>query len=164
MSSRRLLNLTGFLACAGLLGFGYYLQFQQGLEPCPLCIFQRVAFFALAIVFLIAAVHNPKHWGARAYGGLLFLCASIGAAIAGRQIWLQSLPPDQVPECGPGLNYMLDVFPLTEVIATVLRGSGDCAEVDWTFLGLSIADWALVWFIALGILALLSNRPRIIGQ
>jgi disulfide bond formation protein DsbB len=139
--SRRWINFLGFLSCAGLLGFGYYLQYQQGLEPCPLCIFQRVAFFALGVWFLIAALHNPSGWG----------------AIAGRQVWLQGLPPDQVPDCGPGLNYMLDMFPLMEVVSTVLRGSGDCAEVDWVFLGLSIAGWALLLFIALGVVGFIRN-------
>ena len=155
--SRRLINFLGFLICAGLLGYGYFLQYYQGLEPCPLCIFQRLAFMALGIVFLVAAVHNPRAWGARLYALLLLLAGAIGAALAGRQVWLQSLPPDQVPECGPGLNYMLDVFPLFEVIETVLRGSGDCAEVDWTFLSLSIAGWTLILFIALGVIGFVRN-------
>ena len=155
--SRRLVNFFGFLVCAGLLGFGYYLQYYQGLEPCPLCIFQRVAFLALGVVFLLATLHNPRGWGTRVYAVLLFLIAGIGAAIAGRQVWLQSLPPDQVPECGPGLNYMLEMFPLSEVITTVLQGSGDCAEVDWTFLSLSIAGWALILFVALGVIGLIRN-------
>ena len=155
--SRRLVNFCGFLVCAALLGFGYYLQYYQGLEPCPLCIFQRVAFFALGVVFLLAALHNPRGWGRRVYAVLLLLAAGVGAVIAGRQVWLQSLPPDQVPECGPGLNYMLEMFPLAEVITTVLRGSGDCAEVDWTFLGLSIAGWALILFVALGVVGLIRN-------
>ena len=155
--SRRLINFFGFLVCAGLLSYAYFLQYYQGLEPCPLCIFQRVAFIALGVVFLVAAVHNPHDWGARLYALLLLLTGAIGAALAGRQVWLQSLPPDQVPECGPGLNYMLDMFPLSEVIETVLRGSGDCAKVDWTFLSLSIAGWTLILFIALAVVGGIRN-------
>jgi len=155
--SRRLINFLGFLSCASLLSFGYFLQYYQGLEPCPLCIFQRVVFLALGLLFLLAALHNPRGWGAQVYAVLLLLAGAIGAAIAGRQVWLQSLPPDQVPECGPGLNYMLDMFPLMEVISTVLRGSGDCAKIVWTFLGLSIPGWALLVFIALGVVGFVRN-------
>ena len=160
LPSRRLANGLGFLACTSLLGFAYFLQFYQDLEPCPLCIFQRLAIFGLGIVFALAAVHNPKAWGARVYGLLLLLIAGIGASIAARHVWLQHLPPEQVPECGPGLEYMLETFPLAETISTVLRGSGECGEVVWTFLGLSIPSWTLLVFIGLGLLGLLRNWMR----
>jgi disulfide bond formation protein DsbB len=140
----------GFLVCLALLGFGLYLQYFEEQNPCPLCIVQRVAFIALGIVFLIAAVHGPGRAGVIAYSCTLFVLAGIGAAVAGRHVWLQNLPRNQIPECGPGLQYMLERFPLGTVLEKVLKGSGECAEVGWTFLGLSIAGWSLVWFVALG--------------
>jgi disulfide bond formation protein DsbB len=105
-------------------------------------------------VFVIAALHGPLRRGAWIYGALAFAIAAIGAAIAARQVWLQHLPASQVPACGPGLEYMLERFPLTEALRKVLAGSGECAEVGWTFLGLSIAGWSLVWFVLLGVYAL----------
>lgn len=149
-SARSLFGLLA-LVCAVLLGYGYYLQYVTGLEPCPLCIMQRLAFFALLAVSLVAAIHGPAAMGVRVYAGLGLIAAAIGGAIAGRQIWLQHLPPDQLPDCGPGLEYMLEVFPLFEALRMILTGSGECAEVDWTFLGLSIAGWSLVWFVLLGL-------------
>lgn len=142
------------VGCAALLGFGYYLQFRQGQEPCPLCVFQRVCFFAVAIIGLVAAAHGARFRGAAIYAGLLFLASAIGAGIAGRQVWLQHLPADRIPECGPGLDFLMEMYPLTETIRTVLRGSGDCAKVDWTFLGLSIAEWSLLCFLGLAAAAL----------
>jgi disulfide bond formation protein DsbB len=157
--------LLGFLVCAGLIGFALYLQYYQDEEPCPLCIFQRVAFMALGVVFLVAALHAPARTGAKVYGGLLFLVAAMGAAIAGRHVWLQNLPPSQVPACGPDLAHMMGRFPFWDVVGKVLKGSGQCAEVGWTFLGISIAGWSLTWFVLLaafgGFLTFLALRsPR----
>ena len=145
--------LAGFLACAGLLAFSLYLQYYEYQEPCPLCVLQRVTFIALLMVFLIGAVHGPRRGGATVYSTLLAIISMTGAGIAIRHVWLQHLPKDKVPECGPGLNYMLNKFPLFDALAKVFRGSGECAEVGWTFLGLSIAGWSLVWFVLLGALA-----------
>jgi disulfide bond formation protein DsbB len=160
---RRWLNLAGFLICASVLAAAYYLQYVHDLEPCPLCIFQRIAFAALGIFFLLAALQNPRGGGRYVYALLIALAAGIGAFVAGRHVRLQSLPPDQVPACGPGLNYLLDTFPLAEALTLVLRGSGECAEVD-TVLGLSIPLWALLAFIGLGLAGVLINlaggRPR----
>lgn len=149
-----------FVACAGLLAFGYYLQFVQHLEPCPLCIFQRMAFFAVGLVALIAGLHHPGARGTGRYAVALAAFAAIGAVLAARQTWLQHLPADKVPECGPGLEYMLEVFPVWDVLRTVLRGTGDCAKVDWTLFGLSIAEWALMTFIALAGLSVTAWRRR----
>ena len=154
---RRWINLLGFLICAASLGFAYFLQFYRDLEPCPLCIFQRLAILALGIVFLVAAAHHPLGWGRRIYALLILVIGGIGAGIAGRHVWLQHLPPEQVPECGPGLDYMLDVFPLSETITTVLQGSGECGEVSWTFLGLSIPTWTLLLFIGLIVMGVVTN-------
>jgi disulfide bond formation protein DsbB len=146
----RLGYALGFLVCAGLLGFAYYLQYYEYQDPCPLCILQRIAFIALAAIFLVAAVHGPGRTGAIVYSGMLVLAASIGAAIAARHVWLQNLPKDRIPECGPGLEYLLKKLPLTRALEKILSGSGECAEVGWTFLGLSIAGWSLAWFLLLG--------------
>lgn len=149
----RLGYAAGFLACAGLIGFALYLQYFEYQEPCPLCMLQRVAFMALMAVFLVAALHGPGRTGAIVYGGLLFLVAGVGAAVATRHVWLQHLPRNQVPECGPGLEYMIGRFPLGKALEKILAGSGECAEVGWKFLGLSIAEWSLAWFVLLGAFA-----------
>lgn len=139
------------LACAGLLSFGYYLQFYANQEPCGLCIFQRLAYITITVIALIAAFQGARLAGAAAYHSLITVVALIGATMAGRQTWLQHLPEDRIPECGPGLDFMLDTFPLGETIRKVFRGSGECAKVDWTFLGLSIAEWSLLCFIGLAL-------------
>lgn len=151
MKNVRLAYLAGAVVCAALLGYGLYLQHVEGLEPCPLCVFQRIAFIALGLVFLVAAIHGPGRTAALAYGATGFVAAVAGAAVAGRHVWLQNLPADKVPACGPGLQYMLDQFPLTRMIEKVLSGSGECASVDWSFLGLTIPGWALLWFVLLGV-------------
>ena len=143
--------LAGFAACAALIAFALYSQFHLGLLPGPLCIFQRVAFAALGVVFLLAGLHAPARPGARrAWGALALLAAAVGAAIAARHVWLQHLPPDQVPACGPGLDWMMETMPVAGVLREVFTGSGECANVDWTFLGLSMPGWSLVWFVLLG--------------
>lgn len=159
MTNRRLLAL-GCAVCVLLLGFGYYLEFVRDLEPCPLCILQRLAFMAVGATFLIGAVVGPRRAGMQLVGGLGLLFAGLGGGIAGRQVWLQSLPADAIPACGPGLDYMLGNFPLLKALGMVLRGSGECAENAWQFLGLGIAAWALLWFVLLGGLSLyLLLRP-----
>ena len=142
----RLAFVAGALVCAALLGYGYYLQYAQGLEPCPLCMMQRAFFYVVMALFVVAALHGPRRVGTVVYSTLVVLFALGGAATAGRQVWLQHLPPDKVPQCGPDLFFMLQNFPLARTLAKVFYGSGECAAVDWKFLGLSIAGWALVWF------------------
>jgi len=157
---RRLVNLFGALVCGGLVGYAMYAQHGLGLEPCPLCVFQRVAVLALGFVFLAAYLHNPRRRGAGVYGGLALLASGAGIAFAWRQLWLQALPADQVPECGPGLNFIMDVFPLWEAVRMVFQGSGDCAKIDWTFLGLSMAGWVLIALVGLASLAAWNNFRR----
>ena len=159
----RLGYAAGFVVCAGLIGFALYLQYVKGEDPCPLCMLQRIAFMALGALFLVAALHGPGRTGAAIYAVLLFVVAAAGAAVAGRHVWLQSLPKNMVPECGPGLDYILERFPPGKALDLILRGSGECAEKGWTFLGLTIAGWALVWFIALALLAiaLALARPHV---
>lgn len=127
----------------------------MGLEPCPLCIFQRVALMATGCMLLLAALLGFNKWLARVFGFLTTAAAGTGIALAGRHIWLQHLPPDRVPECGPGLDYLIEVFPMKDVLSQVLSGSGECAEVSWTFLGLSIPEWTMLVFIGLAVLGLL---------
>lgn len=157
-------NLAGFFVCLGLLGFGYYLQFVEGLAPCPLCILQRVAFLLLGLIFLAAALHRPAPSARRWYAGLLALAAGTGAVIAGRHVYLQSLPPEQAPACGADLGYLLANFPLHETIVLIFRGTGDCASVAWRFLGLSIPGWALVWFVALGVAGVTVNLGFVVRR
>jgi len=152
--SPRLGYAIGFVVCAGLLGFALYLQYFEGQEPCPLCALQRVAFMALAVAFLAGALHGPARAGAMLYGGLQFIIAAVGAAIAARHVWLQHLPKDLVPECGPGLEYILRKYSALRALEKVLAGSGECAEVSWRLLGLSIAEWSLFWLLVLAIYAL----------
>lgn len=140
------------IACASLLAAGYYLQFADGLEPCPMCIFQRVCYMAVTALALVATLHGPGPTGQRVYSVLLGLPALAGLGVASHQTWLQHLPADQVPECGPGLSFMLEMYAPFEVLKRTLRGTGDCAKVDWTFLGLSIAEWSVVCFASLLIL------------
>lgn len=151
------------LAGAGLLGFGYYLQYVKGLEPCPLCLVQRAFFYLLIVVFTLCAIHGPPGWGGRIYGFIAMLFAAGGFATASRQVWLQHLPPDKVPACGPDLAFMLDNFPLGQTLEKLFAGSGQCAEVQWTFLGRSIAEWALAWFALFFLLGLwLLIRKRVV--
>lgn len=146
--SPRLLFALGALVAFSMIGGGLYFQYVLYLDPCPLCIFQRVGYAAIGVACLAGALHNPGPTGRRVYAGLGILGALYGIGIAARHLWLQSLPPSEVPECGPGLDYMLDVLPFTEVLAKVFHGSGECAEVLWRFMGLSIPGWSLVAFSA----------------
>lgn len=154
MTGARSVFGLGFAAAAAALAFAYYLEFVHGLEPCPLCIFQRVAMAGTGLVFLAGAVHGPAGWGRWVHGSLAALAASAGAAIAGRHVWLQSLPEDQVPACGPDLNYLLDVLPWQEVMVKILRGDAACADIDASFLGLSLPAWTLVAFVLLALWAI----------
>lgn len=162
---RRMIFLLAFLIPAALLAVAFYMEYVMGLEPCPLCWLQRFAFMAVGITGLLALLHNPGNIMGRVYGFLLALFSGAGVGLAGRQLWLQSLPPDQVPACGPSVEYMLEVFPLSEVLMTALRGTGDCAEVSWRFLGLSIPGWTAIFFVLLGLAGLailfgLIRRPQ----
>lgn len=155
----RTFNLAGFIACFILIASALVMQHVFLLEPCPLCIFQRVSFMAAGALFLAGAVFNPACSRMKAaISGLNLLALATGIGLALRHIWLQNLPPSEVPSCGPGLDYMLEVLPFTSVISQVLSGSGECAEVAWTFLGLSIPWWTLFAYLALAVLVVLGHR------
>lgn len=148
--SYRQVNIGLFLTSVIGMGFALYLQHYQNLEPCPLCIFQRVGLMVMGFFALIAALHNPNPLFMRRLYSLL---ATVGVlwsvAVASRHVWIQHLPPQDVPACGPGLDYWMQTFPLQSVIQKVLHGSGECAKVDWTLLGWSLPHWALLFFVAL---------------
>jgi protein dithiol:quinone oxidoreductase len=142
----RLRLALGTLACALLLGYAYYLQYFQGLEPCPLCQVQRAFYYLTGFAFLAAALHARF---VPAYMSLAALFALGGAGVAARHVWLQHLPADQVPQCGPDLAFMLKNLPLSRTLEKLFTGTGQCAVVDWSFLGLSIAEWSLACFLGL---------------
>jgi len=154
----RVLNFLLFVLCVCLMGFAFFLEHVKDLEPCPLCMSQRIVFITAGLVGLIAALHNPAKVGTKVYGVLLMLVAAIGASLSSRQLWLQSLPEDEIPACGPGLSYIvenLEYFPMQEVLTMMLSGTGDCADVQWVFLGLSIPGWTLLVFISMIVLGLI---------
>lgn len=154
-TSNRWLYLVGALFASGLMGFGLYLQYVLHQDPCPLCMVQRLIFIALCAMFALAAFHGPKQFGERVYAGLISLLSLTGIAVASRHIWIQNLPKDQLPACGPGLDYMLDTFPLADVLKELMHGSGECAAKGWTFLSFGIPEWSLLCYLALGVWALL---------
>ena len=153
----RQLNFAGFLACAGLMAYALYAEHVLLLMPCPLCVFQRMAVIALGAIFLVAALHNPGGKGRRIYALSILLAAGAGVGVAGRHVWLQNLPPDQVPACGPGFDYIIESFPLSEALSLIFSGSGECASVDWQFLGLSMPAWVVISVLAIGIVGVWNN-------
>ncbi|MTI14061.1 disulfide bond formation protein B [Sansalvadorimonas verongulae] len=144
----RPLHGLALLVSAGLITAAMIFEHVMGMEPCPLCMSQRVVVAAIALTSLIAAVHNPDSLGRRRYGCTVLLLAIIGAALAIRQLYLQGLPPEQAPACMPGVSYLVDILPLVDLLTIMLSGTGDCAQVQWVFLGLSIPGWTLICFIA----------------
>jgi disulfide bond formation protein DsbB len=158
---RRAANLAGVVLVAGLMGYALYEQHVVGLEVCPLCVLQRVAMIALGFVFLAAALHSARGAVARVYSVLGLLVALTGAGISAWHVRLQHLPPDQVPSCGPGFDYIIDAFPLADALKMIFTGSGECAKVNWTFLGFSMPAWVLVWFLALGALIAAANWRKL---
>ncbi|MEJ2417858.1 MAG: disulfide bond formation protein B [Exilibacterium sp.] len=149
MPSIRQTNLILFLGCCGLILTALYMQEFMKMIPCALCITQRVFVIAVGLVALVAWLHNPSVLGRRLYAGLGIITGIIGAGFSARHLWLQSLPEDLKPACGPSLEYIIDTFPLMEALDVLLAGDGNCAEVSWTFLGVSIPGWTLVAFVGL---------------
>ncbi|WHP04671.1 disulfide bond formation protein B [Acinetobacter corruptisaponis] len=141
--------VSAVLVLASIIGisFALYLEHVQGLEPCPLCIFQRIGLIGMGLIALVAFIHNPISTAFKRFYALL-ATLSIGwsVAVAARHVWLQHLPPDKVPSCGPGLDYLVDALPMKAVLKEVLSGSGECAAIDWTFLGQSLPVWSLLYF------------------
>jgi len=161
MSKTQIRNLVGFLIVCSLMGYALYSEHVLGLVACPLCIFQRLAMIGLGIIFILAffAQWTPLIVS-RLLGLLGFIIAGIGLSIAARHVYIQNLPPELVPTCGPGLDYLMDAFPLLEALTLIMTGSGECAEVSWRFLGVSMPGWVLVWFGFLGFYVLTVNWKR----
>lgn len=160
LPAQRLLNLAGFLACVAMMAYALYSQHVLLLDPCPLCIFQRAAVILLGIVFLTAALHDPAGSGARIYAVLIGLAAAAGVAVAGWHVRLQNLPPEALPSCGPGLDYILGNFPLREALSLIFKGSGECGEIVWQLLGLSMPAWVVIGMLGLGFAGLCNNLRR----
>ena len=144
----RQIHLLIFLSVGGLIGYAAYSIKILGLEACPLCITQQFFYCIIGIIAFSAFLHNPRARVYRIYAGIIFLASGFGTWIAGRQVWLQSLPEDEVPLCGPPLEDILEVFPFADLLNALFMGDGNCAEIPWTFLGASMALWSLLCFIA----------------
>lgn len=153
--SHRLVNFGIFLyASFMMLVAFFYFQKHLGLLPCPLCVSQRIFVILAGGIALVACLHSPKGLALKTYSALILISAAIGATIAGRQVWLQSLPEGETPACGPTLGYLYEYFPLRDVLNAMFLGEGSCAEIKWQFLGLSIPGWTLVAFIAIILVAI----------
>lgn len=159
-SSTRSINLFSFLLCIFLLADAYYLQYFQNIQPCLLCLLQRWIFMAIAIIFLFAFVHNPKKTGQKIYAFLALIFSAGGIAAAARQVWLQHQPPASTPNCMPGMSFLIKTRPLHEVFTIMLRGSDDCAKVVWRLIGVTLAEWTLIFFILIAILSLVQCFRR----
>ncbi len=161
--SFRVSFLVGFLACAGLLGFALYAEYVWRMFPCPLCIFQRIGFIVMGVFFLFGALHAPRGGTRWIYAAGVWLGAAFGIAVAARHLWIQSLPADQIPSCGPPLDYMFSTFPFAKALRMVFTGSGECATVA-PILGLPMPAWTLLWFIVLAVLTAFAVRRRTLRQ
>ena len=157
---RQTINLAGAAICAALFGYAIYAEKVLNYVPCPLCMFQRVCIVALGIVFLIAGLHRVRRSGAVVYAVLIFLAAAATTWVAGRHVWIQSQPPGTVPSCGAPLDSLLEMFPLLEVVRRVMTGGGECGNIDWTFLGLSMPMWVLIMAVTLGLIGIANNLAR----
>lgn len=161
LPSTRILFLIAFLGSAALLGVAYYLEHFEGLNPCPLCLVQRAEVALFGLVCLVAALHGPKPLGQRIYAFFALFFAGTGIASAGRQIWLQGLPEDQLPSCLPPLDFLLQTNPLIEVIKKMMSGTADCAEVTWSLFGLNLAELSMISFVIMALYSLfILFRPR----
>jgi disulfide bond formation protein DsbB len=157
---RRVVNAGGAVACFAMLAYALYAQYALGLEPCPLCMFQRVTLIALGCVFLAAALQHPRGGGRYAYAALTGLAALATAALATRHLYIQSQPPGSIASCGAPLDVMLKFSPLTEVVRKVLAGGGECSQVNWSFAGLAMPAWVLIAALVLGVAGVLANSRQ----
>lgn len=151
----------GALLCFSLVGFALYVQHGMFMQPCPLCILQRIAFVAMGALFLFGALTGSRPGWRKISSLLVALAALVGALIAGWHVRMQHLPADEVPSCsGMDLSYMLEAFPLQRVVQKVFTGSGECAVIDWSFLGLSMPSWTLIWYLGLGVAVIWAGFKR----
>ncbi len=157
LDRRQKINLGAALVCAAMFSYAVYAERVLGFIPCPLCMFQRVCIVSLGIVFLIAALHPARRTGAFVYGILIFIAAGAATWVSARHVWIQHQPPGTVPSCGAPLENLLQMFPVLEVIRRVMTGGGECGNVDWTFLGVSMPGWVLILSVSLGLVGILNN-------
>jgi protein dithiol:quinone oxidoreductase len=160
MLNRRLINFAGAAACLGMFAYALYTQYYGGLEPCPLCIFQRITVVTLGIVFLLAAVHHPRGRGAWVYVVLIGVVALLTIGVAGRHVYIQSQPPGSIPACGAPLNVLMQMFHTWQVVVKVLHAGGECAVVNWTLWGVTMPGWVLFCALILGGAGVIANIPR----
>ncbi|MEE9334488.1 MAG: disulfide bond formation protein B [Granulosicoccaceae bacterium] len=139
---------------SGLLGYAYYTQYVEYLDPCPLCLTQRFFYFLCGIFALLALFRAGSVRWQKTLSTFIFISSTAGIGTASRQVWLQHLPPDKVPECGPGLQYWIENMPFLRTLELLFKGDGNCAEVDWTFLGLSMASWSLLMFVLVAVVSI----------
>ena len=161
--SNRIIYLAVFLACTGLLAAAYYFEYALYMDPCPLCIMQRIAVFIVGIAGLLGFLLGHNQVARIATSVIMSLGALLGIGVAARHVWIQSLPADQVPTCGPSLEYMVDTLPWAEVLTVMLRGNGNCADAHWSLFGLSMPQWVLVWFVGftvVGIYLAVTSKKR----
>jgi disulfide bond formation protein DsbB len=161
--SNRIIYLAVFLACTGLLAAAYYFEYALYMDPCPLCIMQRIAVFIVGIAGLLGFLLGHNQVARIATAVIMSLGALLGIGVAARHVWIQSLPADQVPTCGPSLEYMVDTLPWAEVLTVMLRGNGNCADAHWSLFGLSMPQWVLVWFVGftvVGIYLAVTSKKR----
>ncbi|MCK5902921.1 MAG: disulfide bond formation protein B [Cocleimonas sp.] len=139
--------IIGFMMTVALMATALFFQYALDLDPCPLCVLQRIIVITLGVIFFIGLIHNPDNTLVkRLYGQIIATSSIAGLAIAGRHTWLQHLPKDQAPECGAGLDFWIKTLPPNEVLEKIFEGTGECATVVWRFAGLSIPEWSLVVF------------------
>jgi protein dithiol:quinone oxidoreductase len=160
MLNRRLINFAGAAACLCMLAYAIYTTEVGGLEPCPLCIFQRITVLALGVAFLAAGIHNPRRWGTWVYAGLIGLAALATVGVSARHVYIQSQPPGSIPACGAPINVLMQMFHVWQVVAKVLHAGGECAVVNWTLFGLSMPAWVLICALILGGAGVFANLPR----
>lgn len=147
VKSLRLYSFLPVLASALMLAYAYYVQYVDYLDPCPLCLVQRFIILVIGLLFLLTLIYPPQLVYRKIFSVLIIIVSIIGSIFSARHVWLQNLPADEVPACGPGLSYMLENFPVGSVLSDLFTGSGECAEITWRFLGLSMPSWTLITFI-----------------
>jgi disulfide bond formation protein DsbB len=161
--SNRMISLAVFITCIALLACAYYFEYALHMDPCPLCIMQRIAVLLVGIAGLLGFLLGRNQIARLSSGLFMLFSALFGIGVAGRHVWIQSLPADQVPTCGPSLEYMVETLPLADVLTVMLRGNGNCADSHWAFLGLSMPQWLLVWFVGfvfVGIYLVITSKKQ----
>ncbi|TFY89643.1 disulfide bond formation protein B [Pseudomonas kairouanensis] len=164
LAPSRSLFFLAFMAGALTLGASFYLEFGASLRPCFLCQLQRILLAAFALINLLGALHNPRNWAAYVYGLASMACAALGAITAVRQVLLQNVAPDQVGDCWPSLHYMIENLSFWQALQLTLKGTVDCAELNWTLFDLSLPEWSLLFFVGMLILGILQFSRLLLSR